>query len=264
MKKNIKKYIWPYMPENIRKVIRKYYSLLLIKNFKESNEPDIKVVRRLISIGDGVVDIGANIGVYTSVLSTLVGISGKVISVEPIPSTFEVLKFIVKRLRFSNVELINCAVSDENKDVHMEIPGYRSESENYYEAHIVDGPGEPRLNWVAIKGMKLDSLLGDKTRIITFVKCDVEGNELRVIKGAREIIARFAPAWLIEISSDPDAPRTTAYELFILLQNSGYKAYRFDGQFLNERQVGDKAINYFFLTETHINFVRDLFKKKVL
>jgi hypothetical protein len=47
----------------------------------------------------------------------------------------------------------------------------------------------------------------------TFIKCDVEGGELAVVEGARVMMARCKPAWLIE---------TTSSAVFDLMEDFGY------------------------------------------
>ena len=54
-------------------------------------EKEFAIVDRLVSPGDWVLDIGANIGQYTKRFSDLVGHSGRVIAFEPVPDTFELL-----------------------------------------------------------------------------------------------------------------------------------------------------------------------------
>ena len=94
-------------------------------------EPDLKVVEHLIKPGDSVVDIGANTGLYTKRMSELVGRDGRVFSIEPVPLTFDILGFNVGKLGLTNVELINCAISDTNGSVIVEVPLYESGEENF-------------------------------------------------------------------------------------------------------------------------------------
>jgi len=58
----------------------------VLKALTDASELDFKVVKTLVAPGDSVVDIGANIGVYTKYLSDLLGNQGRVYSIEPVPS----------------------------------------------------------------------------------------------------------------------------------------------------------------------------------
>src|SRR6266581_7664130 len=54
-------------------------------------EPEYAILPTLISVGDWVIDVGANVGHYTKRLSELVGPTGRVIAFEPVPETFALL-----------------------------------------------------------------------------------------------------------------------------------------------------------------------------
>lgn len=68
--------------------------------------------RATLRSGDVVVDVGANIGYYTTLAARLVGPSGRVIAIEPFPETFQALKENVERNGLTNVYLVNAAVGD--------------------------------------------------------------------------------------------------------------------------------------------------------
>jgi hypothetical protein len=79
------------------------------------------------------------------------------------------------------------------------------------------------------------------------------------------------PAWLIEISTDPDQVDSKASQIFQLLGQHGYWAHWFDGERLNKRRPGDRTLNYWFLTPEHLETLRrsgmsvrdDAYKAKV-
>ena len=133
----------------------------------------------------------------------------------------------------------------------MAVPQYHRGGENLYEARIVDGAGVGPQRTVEVLSRRLDDLFGDGDRI-AFVKCDVEGHELRVLRGAGTIRLGHRPAWLIEVSGDPDDRRTAAYHLMGLMVDGGYTTYRLDGGRLVVRRPGDRAVNYFFLRPEHV------------
>src|SRR4030065_1824716 len=67
---------------------------------------------RLVQTGMIVWDVGANAGVYTLLFSRLVSESGTVVAFEPLPSNFDHLMIHLKANRFTNVKVIQAAVSD--------------------------------------------------------------------------------------------------------------------------------------------------------
>ena len=157
------------LPENTLQLIKKVYYPYILRSISENDEVDLKVVRHLVNPGDYVVDIGANIGIYTKFLSELVGSHGRVYSIEPIPFTFEILCSNVKKLRLKNVELINYAISDTNGNVIMEIPLYESGGENFYQAKIVDENDKSSLRRIIVKSRTIDFLFSELSCNISFI-----------------------------------------------------------------------------------------------
>jgi FkbM family methyltransferase len=158
----------------------------------------------------------------------------------------------IKKLKFKNVELINCAVSDANGYVTLEVPSYKkSGGGNFYQARIVEENTGSSFMRIKVESRTLDSLFSGSGKI-SFIKCDVEGHELKCIKGAINIIRNSRPAWVIEFSEDPDDHESTAYETFKILNKEGYASFWFDGQNLGIRKMGDRTTNYFFLSEKHL------------
>jgi len=240
------------LPETTLQSIKKFHYARILRSFSENNEKDFKVIRHLVNPGDWVIDIGANVGVYTKYLSELVNTSGRVYSIEPISPTFDILCFNIKKFRLRNVEALNICISDENGIVAMEVPLYELGGENFYEARIVSGGSNNSLRRVKVKSKTIDSLFSELSHKISFIKCDVEGHELQCIRGAINIIKESKPAWLIEISGEPDNFKSTVHETFELLAREGYEPFWFDGARLNKWNLGDKSVNYFFLTSKHL------------
>jgi FkbM family methyltransferase len=69
-------------------------------------------LKTVLKPGDVVVDVGANIGYYTTLAAKAVGPTGRVIAIEPFPETFTALRDNVRRNGLTNVELVNAAVGD--------------------------------------------------------------------------------------------------------------------------------------------------------
>lgn len=216
-------------------------------------EPDVEPLKYLVRPGDLVIDVGAHVGWYSHICSSLVGDSGMVCSIEPIPETFHILSTIIKNLGLRNVLLLNCAISESDGDAAMGVPLNESGIENLYQARIVESEQSAlhsrRCN---VQLRSIDSLLISLPKLPSFIKCDTEGHELSVIKGASETIWKCRPSWLIEVTGDPDDRTSSANKIFGLLRERDYEGYWFDGQSLRARSVGDNAINYFFLQPCHV------------
>ncbi|HEX4824873.1 MAG TPA: FkbM family methyltransferase [Candidatus Polarisedimenticolaceae bacterium] len=245
------------LPERLLLGIKKRHYARTLRTFSHLEERDLEIVSRLVKEGDQVVDIGANVGAYTKCLSEFVGETGHVLSIEPVQPTFFILEYCVKALRLQNVQICNRAISDAAATLTMEVPPYDEGGENFYQARIVTDAPSSSLRRVHVEAVTLDSLVSSLGRPPSFVKCDVEGHELSCIRGATETIGRSRPAWLIEVSGDPDAQDSAAAALVGVLKESGYEMFWFDGTALRKRGRGDRSVNYFFLTPQHLRSLRE-------
>jgi FkbM family methyltransferase len=256
VKRLLKRTAWKILPYSAIQFIKKRHYLRLLRSLLLEKESELRVVRYLVKPGDFVIDIGANIGVYSKILSELVGPDGHVYSIEPFPSTFEILRYNVRKLRLDNVEPLNVAVSDSQRIVTMAIPYDSSGAEIHYRASIVTNPVEKgKIETANVHATTIDTRFLSESGTISFIKCDVEGHELACIKGATKFLARSQPAWLIEVSGEPDDTNSAAHSVFKILRDRGYFAWWYDGGKLRKRRPGDKSTNYFFLTDNHINIL---------
>ena len=88
------------------------YNILYPAFKKRQDAAEISWMRRLVRPGSNVLDIGANIGFYTSLLSDLIGSEGHVHAFEPEPTNFKHLSAITGERK--NVTLVPKAVSDHS------------------------------------------------------------------------------------------------------------------------------------------------------
>ena len=92
-----------YLPDRLLKVARAFHYRNSLKQYDIDAEPDLHACRSILKTGDTVLDVGANIGVYTKFCSEFVGPSGRVISLEPVPETYSYLVGNVRALKLENV-----------------------------------------------------------------------------------------------------------------------------------------------------------------
>lgn len=240
------------VPDSAVHALKKVYYPWLLKRFPESRWPLSAVVKHLVQPGDLVIDAGANIGYVTLLLSSWVGLEGKVVSFEPVPQTFELLSHNLRRLKLKNVTAINLGLSSESGTVRMRIPSDKDGSGNYYEASIVDAHRDQETGVsTMVEVGRLDSFLPVIPRRLSFIKVDVEGHELEVLQGGEMILRSVKPALLVEISGDPDMAGSKTQKLFNLLAGMEYKAYLLKNGVLQERIHGEIPGDSFFLQEIH-------------
>jgi FkbM family methyltransferase len=129
--------------------------------------------------GGTFLDIGANIGPYTLLLSENERV--EVVSFEPNPSAFAKLKANVELNQRSNVTLVNAALSSADGELVMTNEG--SSAANKIVASVADGS-------VSVPSNRLQPFLDDRSRRRPVIaKVDVEGHELEVLVGAGEALA---------------------------------------------------------------------------
>lgn len=129
--------------------------------------------------GSVALDIGANIGYFTAVLSLKTGPEGLVYAFEPVPVTLEHLKLTIRANDLGNVTLVEGALGDESKQVTItyspEVLGNASLRERKH---------SPNARRSEVTMRTLDSLYEEGSiRQCDFIKMDVEGYELNVLRG---------------------------------------------------------------------------------
>jgi FkbM family methyltransferase len=238
------------LPTPILTWVKKQYYAGDVKKFWED---DVIPVRALVEPGDFVIDLGANFGWYTNVLSSAVGPSGKVYSIEPIPDTYQVLRGVTQKLSLANVLPFNYAMSSDNGTAVMRVPHHEYGGNNFYRAQIdLKESGVRSSERVYRVPMRsLDSEFLNVATKITFIKCDVEGHELAVVKGAERFFEQSKPAWLMEVGGNPDEEASAPYQLFNIMRNHGYEIFFFDGKALRRRPTGHWSVNYLMLQPNH-------------
>jgi FkbM family methyltransferase len=160
----------------------------------KSYEAEFLILDSIISAGDWVVDVGANVGHYTKSFSDLVGPRGRVIAVEPVPETFELLSANVLLFQHSNVTLLNIAASDKLGVSGMRIPRFATGLNNYYQANLSEGKAD-----LYVLTVKLDALAFPHP--IKLMKIDAEGHDPAVLRGAEALLARDHPILIVETDS---------------------------------------------------------------
>jgi FkbM family methyltransferase len=199
---------------------RAYARMYLVgKRLAERREQDL--LRRHLRPGMTVFDLGANVGFYTEQFSRLIGSSGKVYAFEPDPFCSEILRDRVRRLE--NVQVESVALGERRGEVTLYCSN-RDRAEN--RTHPFD-PGVPA-EAVRVPVRTLDGFCRSRhvTRVDA-VKMDVEGDEVHVLRGMSETMARTPPAWMF-IEFCPAQLRgagSSPEEFWDLLEERGYRSY---------------------------------------
>jgi FkbM family methyltransferase len=229
----------------------------VLKSFNIETEPDLLIVKEILSTGDFVIDIGANIGIYTKYLSEFVETTGKVMSIEPIPITYSFLLNNIEKLKLINVETHNIAIAEKEMTSEMFVPTGIS-GEYYSRAKLFDTNDkitEMNLRTIEVKLVPLDMLVNSLDRSISFIKIDVEGFELSVLKGAKKTLENNKPSLLVEIEGDPSDTGSNADCVLKFLRAFNYLPYIFVNKKLKMWEVGENSVNFFFFNDYHMKLL---------
>ena len=236
------------LPERLRLAIKaRHYARLLSRNLID-HDPDLRGAQALVQTGESVLDVGANIGIWTHYLSRLVGQNGRVWSFEPIPETFALLRLNMKRFDLGNVIAIDRAVSDEDATIPMSVPRDSRGLRNYHLAHRGLSFNSPSFQIPSVRWMH--GVAVDEPRV-TFVKIDTEGHELACIRGMPLLLERCLPSLCVEVSSDLDDPSSDGSRLESMLKVHKYETHLWTGNAFRRRCRGERSINYWFLRSEH-------------
>jgi FkbM family methyltransferase len=138
--------------------------------------------------GDTVVDVGAHIGRYTMISSKRVGERGKVVSIEADPVVFEILNQNINLNKITNVISLNCAVYSKQTKIKLFLPP-EEENHTIYNTIMSDRATDEK-KFVEVNANTLDAILQSRgISEVNWIKIDVEGAELEVLKGAQSIFS---------------------------------------------------------------------------
>jgi FkbM family methyltransferase len=129
-----------------------------------------------INKNDIVVDCGAAEGLFSLIISQR---CKKVYAVEPLPNFIASMKLSFSKI--DNIEIIPFAVLDKPKNIFLLADGIYSSI----------SPDNKR--GILINGTTLDNLFFEKGIKITFLKADLEGSELLMLNGAKNLIRECKP-----------------------------------------------------------------------
>lgn len=155
------------------------------------------IFRKFVTPGATFIDIGANLGYHSLYAARLVGAEGMVLSFEPNPSTYSILTGHIAINRIRNCKAYEIALSDVSEeqelvqqDDHSGTATLRPLKQAAHTAKVLVRTGDETLHGIPFSGRVL-------------MKIDVEGYELRVLRGLKETLRRvdvvtveITPEWI--------------------------------------------------------------------
>jgi FkbM family methyltransferase len=215
-------------------------------NFDYYEQEDSEMLYKLVTDGDTIFDIGANIGWYSNHLAKKLPAS-TIYSFEPIPETFAQIKRNTELNEAKNIKLNNFAFADERKKLTF-----------FYSPNITGASSSVNItendNMVKLEceANTIDNFVKENNIArLDFVKCDVEGAELFVYRGGAATFEKYKPIvftemlrkWAAKFCYHPN-------DIIAFFGQFGYKCYTsHSGKLIEMPKVTDETMetNFFFL-----------------
>ena len=186
-------------------------------------------IERYLSPGAVMIDVGANVGVFTLIASRRVGATGRVYSFEPSSRERATLEKNLMLNGCTNVTVISAAVSDRGGVTTLKVAAGRHRGLNTLAPSFAyAGVQMEREEVVSL--VTLDDLWRTHTlRAPDLLKIDAEGAELQVLQGAAALLRDSMPVILFEVNDTAlEASGASRAELEQWLTSFGYRLYRLD------------------------------------
>ncbi len=163
-----------------------------IELYGEFSNGEMDFFKQIVKPDHTVVEVGANIGSLTLPIAQLVGNKGKVIAFEPQRIVFQTLCANIALNSIENTECYNLAVGYQER--YIDVPVFDpKQNTNFGGVSLLTNQN----NTESVPIVKLDSFLQNQQNI-HFIKIDVEGMEIHVLEGARNLIKQHKPILYVE------------------------------------------------------------------
>lgn len=165
------------------RTMRNNFSSFAMCTVGERDPEMCRFIARHVPEGGTFVDAGANIGAYSLAAARRVGPAGRVLAFEAHPGTHAFLRWNLDANGFGWAETFQLALGEQEGAVALEV-----EEANPGETHVASGPTSD--NAARVRMRPLDDVLREQgVAAIDYLKIDVEGFELPVLRGANRILA---------------------------------------------------------------------------
>lgn len=187
-------------------------------------EGTLKIMNYILKDNSVFMDIGSNIGLMSLHAAQIMSGSGKVLSFEPLSSTYDILRQNIKLNNFVNIEAVNIAIGSINGSVNI----YDNIAINRGSASLLKPNHTESRNQIRIKS--IDKYIEEHqiSSNIDCIKIDVEGWELEVLKGAKKTLSGpNAPICIVECSTLHPTYGGGTQDIYAFLRNiNSYRIFR--------------------------------------
>jgi FkbM family methyltransferase len=171
--------------------------------------PASKILEKELKDARLFIDAGAHVGYYTLLASK---IAKEIISIEPNPFNYKLLKFNLRINKIKNAYALNIAASNYNGETGIFIPKLKGKIAT--DQSKLDN----NISKIKIRVVKLDDLLLKIGKNPDVIKIDVEGSEMQVLEGLQETLRKGVKCLMIEVHSEENKAKAISF-----LKTLGYK-----------------------------------------
>ena len=151
-------------------------------------------ISKRLRLGQTFFDIGANAGYFSLLWSRSVGASGRVVAVEPLPRNIEFLERHLAMNGISNVHVVRKAISDHRGTARFCVDGHST-------SRLSDSGG------LLVQVTTLDDLVEELGCPPDVMKVDIEGAELELLRGAKQVLENDRPVIFLALHSKDNFER---------------------------------------------------------
>lgn len=167
--------------------------------------------------GGSFLDVGANIGVLTTLMSRVAGPTGRVMAVEPQPAVYALLVEVLRRNGCANATPVQALLLDRCGAADLRVSSATPLGVgSSVLAHEIDAAT------IRVPAITVDALYAPRDTV-DYIKVDAEGAERRILCGAAEVLGRCRPVVQVEVHGQYlSAAGESAGDLFDLMQTQRY------------------------------------------
>ena len=172
----------------------------------------VRLFEKHIKKGHTILDVGANIGYFTTQFSRLAGSEGRVIAFEPDRDNAKLLRRNCRNNKCRNVTIIEKAISNEVGETTLHL------DKKYFGVHSLSRDNlATQGGSAAVKTTTLDAIVDSLGIRVDVVKMDTQGAEGTIVTHAKAVFSR--PNILATLEFWPDGLRAMGTEPADLLQS---------------------------------------------
>ncbi len=162
---------------------------------------NLELFEKLLRPGMCVLDVGANIGVYSAIAARKVGLTGRVIAIEPDPTNCTFLKRTKERNKLANLTIINKAAGSTSGEAFLHLCKTNKADHRTYDS-------DKSRAKIRVEMATLDAVVAELQVLqIDLLKIDTQGFEPFVAQGMQELLERNRDISILWSSGRGASPR---------------------------------------------------------